>query len=128
MPQNKYALARYYLIDNLLQEYHYVKTKFIVECCKERMGYSISSRTIQMDIAAMKNDDFLGFYAPIDYSVSRKAYYYKDSSYRLLPFGITKLEVHLLEAFFEDHCMNLKKENMDLLHSLINRLKIFQIE
>lgn len=67
MAQNKYALARYYLIDGLLRRYEYVKTSTIVEICRERLKCTITQRTIQMDIYAMLNDSFLGYYAPIEY-------------------------------------------------------------
>jgi len=72
MPVNKYALARYLLIDKLLRKHTYVKTRYIVEYCRERLKCDISQRTIQMDISAMQNDSFIGFYAPIGYCKKKR--------------------------------------------------------
>ncbi|GEM_PF-5814038 len=101
MPQNKFALARYYIIDNLLHKYKYVKTSTILDYCKEITGYEVTRRTIQMDISAMKNDAFLGFFAPIDYCNVKKAYYYSDLNYKLLPFHFTTEEIKLLEKILQ---------------------------
>lgn len=78
MPQNKFAIARYRLIDNILQKKEYVTTKEIVELCREQLGFKVSARTIQLDMQAMTNDEFLGFCLPIRYSRSQKAYYHSE--------------------------------------------------
>lgn len=67
MPQNKHALIRYYIIDDLLHQYEYVKSLFIANVCYKKTGLKVSQRTIQLDIEAMKHDSFLRFYAPIEY-------------------------------------------------------------
>jgi len=111
MAQNKFALVRYHLIDFLLHKFDYVKTVSIVEYCIEKTGFNITSRTIQLDIYAMKNDEFLGYYAPIEYCKQRKAYYYKDLDYQLLPLqespdDVIRLEEILIqykELIMEDH-------------------------
>lgn len=67
MAVNKYALARYALIDKLLHKFSYVKTIDMVDFCKKRLKFNITQRTIQMDIYTMQYDSFLGYYAPIEY-------------------------------------------------------------
>lgn len=67
MPVNKYALARYVLIDKLLRNHKYVKTNHIVKYCREMLHCDVTQRTIQMDIISMQNDSFIGYYAPIEY-------------------------------------------------------------
>lgn len=97
MPQNKYALARYRLIDNALRKNEYVKTTYLVELCKDRLDYNVSQRTIQMDIEAMKNDAFLGFFAPICYCSKHKAYYYFNKDFALSPLGFQECEINVLD-------------------------------
>lgn len=116
MPQNKYALARYRLIDSLLRRFNYVKSKLIVEDCQKRLGCRISQRTIQMDIEAMRYDPFLGYFAPIEYSMKNKAYFYSDTSYKLQPFGFSKEEIFILE-----NLQNVIKDDMNL-----EQFKIFK--
>jgi hypothetical protein len=72
MAQNKFALARYCMIDNLLNKHEYVKTAYIAEICRRKLKCSITQRTIQMDIDAMRNDSFLGYFAPIEYCPAGK--------------------------------------------------------
>lgn len=123
MPQNKFALARYQIIDTLLRKNEYVKTSFMAEQCSCKTGYSVSQRTIQMDVEAMKSDTFLAYYAPIDYDSKRKAYFYKDQSYSLQPFSLTKEEVSLLEglaATLNEHHRKRVPQLLSKLRLLIN--------
>jgi divalent metal cation (Fe/Co/Zn/Cd) transporter len=78
MPQNKFALARYRLIDELLRRNRYVKTTDIVDLCFQKLGFKVTQRTIQMDLETLKNDPFLSCYFPIAYSHYKKAYYYEE--------------------------------------------------
>ena len=94
MPQNKFALARYSVIDAMLRRNDYVKTSSIVKKCIESTGYKVSARTIQLDIEAMRYDPFLGYNAPISYNSRHKAYYYEDRSYMLYPFTCIRFECH----------------------------------
>jgi len=98
MPQNKYALARYGLIDQILRKNPYVKTSYIVDVCKEKFGYDLSQRTVQLDLDAMRNDTFLGIYAPIEYSKKQKAYYYTHTDFELVTFRFSEREIRLLET------------------------------
>lgn len=80
MPQNKFAQARYRLIDQILRKQSFVKTSEIVKQCKNELGMRVSNRTVQMDMETLKNDPFLGFYLPICYCHRRKAYYYDENA------------------------------------------------
>lgn len=125
MPQNKFALARYRVIDAMLRRNEYVKTASMVDKCSSETGHCVSCRTIQLDIAAMRFDTFLAYNAPIAYCPRRKAYYYEDRSYQLHPFSFTLEEVATLEWLLKlaegkkqaDHCA--------VLHSLIKKIKLY---
>ncbi|MDR2907427.1 MAG: hypothetical protein LBU91_05515 [Bacteroidales bacterium] len=125
MPQNKFALARYRLIDAMLRHNEYVKTSAIVETCFERTGYKVSRRTIQLDIEAMCFDTFLGYYAPIGYCPRRKAYYYEDRSYRLHPFSFTKEEVTSLEWLLNVVAKKKIADHYAVLHRLLKKIKLY---
>lgn len=78
MPQNKFAIARYRIIDALLRRHAYVKTSAIVEQCLHRVGFRVTARTIELDIAAMRDDELLGYFAPIGYDTRLRAFYYTE--------------------------------------------------
>lgn len=125
MPQNKFALGRYQLIDALLRKNGYVKSRTIAEVCRKRIGYSISVRTVQLDIEAMRHDPLLGYFAPIEYCQRRKAFYYSEPDYTLSPIRFTEKEVLLMEdilALCSAH--NLTKYYEDL-RPLIQKMRIY---
>jgi len=124
MAQNKYALARYCLIDSLLHRYEFVKTNYIVEVCRKRLKCNITQRTIQMDIDAMKNDSFLGYFAPIEYNQVRKAYYYKNRDYQLVPLRFSKMELSFLQRLLILTRGKLLKNEHRLLENIVNKIKI----
>lgn len=124
MAQNKYALARYCLIDSLLRRYERVKTIYIVDVCQKRLRCKITQRTIQMDIDAMKNDSFLGYFAPIEYDRSKKAYYYKDADYQLIPMRFSNKELSLLQRLLILTKGNLLEEEHVLLKNIVNKIKM----
>ncbi|MEG2070604.1 MAG: hypothetical protein RR034_04445 [Bacteroidales bacterium] len=62
----------------MLRERDYVTTIEIVDQCKEILGFRITRRTIQLDMEAMKYDEFLAFFAPIEYDKSVRGYYYTE--------------------------------------------------
>jgi predicted DNA-binding transcriptional regulator YafY len=101
MPQNKFALARYRIIDSMLRNNDYVKTSTIALNCFNRIGFHVSQRTIQQDIEAMRYDSLLGYNAPISYCSRLKAYYYEDRKYMLYPFSFSQTELTVLENIIE---------------------------
>lgn len=128
MPQNKYALARYYLIHSLLQKHTYVKTSFIVNYCIEKTGYTVTQRTIQMDMDSMKNDTFLGFYAPIGYCNRRKAYYYTQPNYEMIPFRLKESEIKVLEELLKNIDQNVNMDQYYVVERIIRLMKFFTID
>lgn len=122
MPQNKYALARYRLIDQCLQQQVHVKTSYIVQVCKIRLGYDISRRMIQMDIEAMKNDSFLGFYAPIEYCNKRKAYYYAYK-YSISTISFSPEEVKIVFYLITYLDNKLPENYYDIFIELVQKVK-----
>lgn len=123
MPQNKFAIARYAVIDELLRKHTYVKTSAIAETCKRNLGYAVSQRTIQLDLNSMKDDTFLGFFAPIEYCPKRKAYFYKDSDYQ---FGYQQLnvsELDLLENVCNIASRHLKPDQRAILGDVLFKIK-----
>lgn len=123
MPQNKFALARYAIIDELLKKNNYVKTSTIAETCKRNLGYQVSQRTIQMDLHSMKNDSFLGLFAPIDYCNKRKAYYYIDSDYEFTFQQLNLSEVDLLENACSIASRHLKPDQRAILGDVLFKIK-----
>ncbi len=101
MPQNKFALARYRIIDAMLRRHDYVTSTQLAERCSLRTGYPISRRTIQLDLQAMRHDPFLGYNAPIGYCTRRKAWFYEVRDFALHPFAFTDDELALLEGLVE---------------------------
>ena len=94
MPQNKYAFARYRVIDRLLQSGHLVTTTDIVEACTKQMGTTVSPRQIQHDINYMRGDTPFGYGAPID--SSKKGHRYTEH-FTLDQFQLSKEELSVLE-------------------------------
>jgi len=90
MSTNKHALLRYRVIDRCLRNVdRQWNWKSLAKACtteirdsmKENMSFS--ERTIKGDLMAMRNDESLGYYAPIEYDRSEKSYYYSDRNYSI---------------------------------------------
>mgnify|MGYP000948411310 CR=1 FL=1 len=125
MPQNKFALARYCMIDSLLNKHEYVKTAYIVETCQRRLKCSITQRTIQMDIDAMRNDSFLGYFAPIEYCSRRKAYYYREVNFRLFPHRFSNKEISLMQKLLVLMQNFILDDDYESLKKIITKIKMF---
>lgn len=123
MPQNKFAIARYNIIHDLLQRNTYVKSNVIADICREHLGYEVTQRTIQMDLQSMKNDSFLGFFAPIEYCSKRKAYFYNDPEYQLSLRQLNPDEISLLENVCAIASNHLGSDQRDQLKTLLFKIK-----
>lgn len=121
MPQNKFALARYRLIDTLLRRRSRVKTAEMARFCRHETGFSVSQRTIQLDLEAMQHDPFLGFFAPIAYDSACRAYYYTDPSYSLARPPLRPEEAELLRTLRQRFADLLSPRESALLEKLIER-------
>ena len=71
MSLSKQAVTRYQIIDKELFNNDYVKTSQFQKAIKN-VGLDVSTKMINIDLKAMKEDESLGYKAPIDYCNSRK--------------------------------------------------------
>jgi hypothetical protein len=55
----------------------------IADDCYEKLDNEVSLRTIENDICAMRYNEGLGYYAPIENDHSRKGYVYTDTDYSI---------------------------------------------
>jgi predicted DNA-binding transcriptional regulator YafY len=90
MSTNKHALLRYRVIDRCLRNVdRQWNWKSLAKACTSEIRDSLqesmtfSERTIKGDLSAMRNDESLGYYAPIEYDRSEKSYYYSDRNYSI---------------------------------------------
>jgi predicted DNA-binding transcriptional regulator YafY len=111
MPKNKKALVRYRLINNCLRTYRYVTLTMLADKCFEIFDQEVATRTLEKDIKDMKDDNGLGYYAPIVYDRRRHAYYYEDASYSI---DNMPLDDHDLEALSFASAMLDQYKNMEV--------------
>lgn len=124
MPQNKFAIARYRLIDETLRKKTYVKTIEIVNICAERLGFKVTQRTIQMDIEALKYDSFLGCFLPICYDQQRKAYYYSEKPTGFLfTIYMSDTEISVLKNIKQLITEQLSDSDYQLYCSILNKIE-----
>ncbi len=85
MPLNKDALTRYRVIDNCLNDKwkRYPTLENIADACSRVLGRTISTSTIEKDLAAMKNGMPHGSKAPIVYSKIHKGYLYGEVGFSI---------------------------------------------
>lgn len=83
MPKNKEALIRYRLIDQCLRNKYrpFPTMDDFISLLEEKLGKTFSVSTVQKDIKAMKEDQSLGFMAPISFHRGHRGYYYTDEHY-----------------------------------------------
>lgn len=96
MAISKHPFGRYQVIDRELCRKDWVKTKELKEIIEEELSIRVSERTINEDINAMRDDSLLGYFAPIDYNNSHKAYYYTDRNYTIKAFGLKDEDINAL--------------------------------
>ncbi len=101
MPTGKNPNFRIRIIDELLSRTKWVKTSTIRKVIETRMAEEISDRTIQQDITDMKEDTRLGYFAPIMYSKSKKAYTYSEEGYTIQNFKLQPAEIDALKFYAE---------------------------
>jgi len=100
MPINKEAYLRYKIIDACLtnKQHKYPTMDDLIDACEQKLGKSFSISTIQKDIKTMKEDEVLGFMAPIKFSRSNKGYYYADNNYSIRNIPLTESDLEALLA------------------------------
>ena len=99
MPKNKDAYTRYRLIDEALKNKQrpYPSLPELADKCEELLGKRVSISTVQKDIYAMRFDEGLNFFAPIDYNKTQKGYYYSDPQYSISKLPLKQEDLYALE-------------------------------
>ena len=90
MASNKHALLRYRIIDRRIRNKYkpFPGVEDLMLACEEALygsdyGDAISKSTIEKDLRAMREDEELGFHAPIKFSKKEKGYYYENPDYSI---------------------------------------------
>jgi predicted DNA-binding transcriptional regulator YafY len=99
MPANKFATIRYHVIDKMLRNKYkpYPSAEDIVEKCSDVLLKRVSLSSIEKDIRAMKNDEALGYFAPIEYSRTHRGYFYKDEDYSIDSVPLNEDEIEAVQ-------------------------------
>ena len=92
MPANKEALVRYRAINRCLIERRISTKDDLIEACTEAVGAHVSWRTIAGDIKAMRQDEQLGYIAPIK-NIKNEGYIYTDENYSIDSIPLKKEEL-----------------------------------
>ncbi|MCB9245595.1 MAG: WYL domain-containing protein [Flavobacteriales bacterium] len=82
MPSNKEAFIRYRAINRCLINKGLATREDLIRACSEATSHDVSWRTIAEDIRAMRQDEVLGFEAPIE-NVVNQGYRYSDPAYSI---------------------------------------------
>lgn len=102
MPANKYALLRYRIIDRCLTNRMrpYPTKEDLRQACEEGLygseGEHISISTIEKDLWAMRNENELGYNAPIVYNAEHRGYEYEDPDYSISGLNIQEQDLQAL--------------------------------
>jgi len=96
MAISKHPFGRYQVIDRELGRKDWVKTKELKDIIEDELSIIVSTRMINEDINAMRDDPLLGYSAPIEYNKTQKAYYYTDKSYTIKAFGLKDGDINAL--------------------------------
>ena len=134
MPANKYALLRYRIIDRCLTNKGktYPTREDLRQACEDALfgsgGDAISLSTIDKDIWAMKNENELGYYAPIKFSKQNGGYFYEQEGYSIseLSLGDEDLEaIRFATATLEQfRSIPIFKQYESAIDKIINRVNI----
>lgn len=92
----KHPFGRYQVIDRELRRKDWVKTKELKEVIESELSINVSEKMINNDILSMKEDSLLGYFAPIEYNNSKKAYYYTDRNFSIRAFGLREGDINAL--------------------------------
>ncbi len=102
MPANKYALLRYRIIDRCLTNRMrpHPSKEDLRRACEEGLygseGERISISTIEKDLWAMRNENELGYHAPIVYNPEHRGYEYEDPDYSITGLNLGEQDLQAL--------------------------------
>lgn len=99
MPANKEAFLRYRIIDRVLRDKTnpYPDMDYLIDELEEKLGKSFSISTVQKDIKAMKEDNLLGYNAPIKFHRAHKGYYYTDDNFNITEVPLSEEDIDAIE-------------------------------
>jgi len=133
MSKNKDALIRYRVINKLLIGGNPCTLVRLTEVCKEILDLdSLSPRTVEGDISKLRNDEKLGYFAPIIRTsvFGERAYYYSDPEYSIDNNPLLEDEVEailfaarLLEQF---HGIEIFNRLSETAQKLKNAVQVYQ--
>ena len=94
MPKNKDALIRFRIINNCLLKGQLRTKEEIIQQIQATLGTEISTRTFAEDIKNMREDEALGYLAPIVFDKINKGYCYSDKNYSIdnIPLNAEEIE------------------------------------
>jgi len=95
MPSNKEAFIRYRAINRCLINRRIASKEKLIEACSEATSHEVSWRTIAEDIRAMRQDEILGFNAPIE-NVVNQGYRYTEENYSIDQIPLNNEEIDSL--------------------------------
>ena len=131
MPKNKDSLTRYIVINQMLANGKTATKKQLSAACAEKLDKPISLRTIENDLEAMRYDNGLGYFAPIQYDHYRRGYFYSELNFSIdnLPLAdedIQKLRLaaSLLRQYKQVASFNDFSGTIDKVVRLINYKKL----
>lgn len=101
MPRTKNQAFRIKIIDDLLCRQKWVKTTTIKRAVESKLMENVSERTIQQDLKDMEHDTRLGYFAPIYYNKSKRAYTYLEPGYSIKNFSLKPEEIDALKFYAE---------------------------
>jgi len=101
----------------------------LIDFCKEALYKKhIGKRTIAEDIRAMRNDEYLGYFAPIKYDRYKNGYYYEYPDYSIdnIPINNEELQAAYRKPKYKDgkeKLLSIHEELKVLNRSAANSLK-----
>lgn len=98
---NKQALLRYRVINEQIRRHSYPSMEELLEACESKIGVRFSTETIQKDIRAMKNDEALGYEAPIHFNRLHRGYEYLIKDYSIENVNLSDNEYDVLENMID---------------------------
>lgn len=97
--KNKEAYIRYQLIDECIRNRAkvYPTMDDLIDYCEQKIGKSFGYSTIKKDLSDMRNDELLGYNAPIEFSKMDKGYYYSNPDYSINKIALTNNDLEKLQ-------------------------------
>lgn len=99
MPVNKEAFLRYRILDRMLRAKNkpFPNMDDFLDELEEKLGKTFSISTIQKDIKSMKEDELLGYMAPIKFHRMYNGYYYTDPNFSITEVPLSEEDLDAIE-------------------------------